>query len=100
MAEHRLYLMAMPPPPSLARIEAHPRTDRSRPPCLLHATLLSFVDLTNAPPEFVPVLKHKLNGFAADPFDFRFDRIEERKVVALRGSDNMKDARHFKTNLT
>lgn len=87
-----LYVMAKPEPPLARHIWRHPRSDKRRPPELLHITMLRLVDLALFPPETLDNLRRVMAAFEAAPFRVAFDRIEERHVVALRGSEPMRGA--------
>ena len=98
-ARNPLYVMAKPPPEVQALIAALPRNDRSRGAHLLHVTLISLYDLHHVPPEWLPATIAALDGFAANPFALRFDRIENRKAVTLRTRDPLAEARAFQKAL-
>lgn len=87
-----LYVMAKPPPPLARQIWSHPRSDKRRPPELLHMTMLPLVDLARFAPATLDYLCAVMAAFEAASFRVVFDRIEERHVVALRGSEPMRGA--------
>jgi 2'-5' RNA ligase len=94
-----LYIMAKPPLDVAARIAALPRNDPGRGPELLHVTLMKLFDLYRAPPDWLPQVIAALDSFAGSAFPLRFDRIESRKVVALRTRDPLPEARAFQAAL-
>jgi RNA 2',3'-cyclic 3'-phosphodiesterase len=94
-----LYLMAKPPIQIADQIWQHWRTDKRRPPDLLHVTVLPLVDLALFPAETVNYLCGIMAGFEAAPFRLIFDRIEERRAVAMRGSEQMRGAQALQKKL-
>lgn len=94
-----LYLMVKPPADIAARIDALPRNDRGREAGLLHMTLAAFVDLDRAPAGFLELVIRGLDGFGADAFAVRFDRIECRKATVLRSSVPLAAAWEFQRQL-
>jgi 2'-5' RNA ligase len=76
-------------------IWSHPRSNWNRPPELLHITLLGLFDLALFPAEVLDRLRELMAIFDAAPFRVVFDHIDERRVVALRGSEPMQGAEAF-----
>jgi 2'-5' RNA ligase len=94
-----LYIMAKPPPAIQQAITALPRNDPSRGPHLLHVTLVSLLDLHDAPPDWLPRIIAALNSFDGPAFPLHFDRIESRKAVTLRTKDPLAEARALQRRL-
>lgn len=79
------YFMLKPPAEVAAHIWHLPRAQRSRPPGLLHLTLLPLFDLASVSPQVLPFLLAIMQNFCAEAFDAVFDRVEAWRYVVLRG---------------
>jgi 2'-5' RNA ligase len=76
-----------------------PRTDRSRPAELLHTTVLALADLAEVGREYVAAFLRAMEGFEGNAFDLRYDRIRERRSVALYNRQGLESAQAFQSAL-